>query len=234
MKRAHLLTLGTAALALGVAACSSTNDDTDAGFTPPVDGSGGDGSVGGRDSGGGGAGDGNAPKDGGTTTDHAAPDVVVVMDGGAPGLIINEVCGKGQDFVELYNVGSSSVDLGGWGVTEAKDEDSGAPGSPKTPAVFTGGTTLAAGGYAVVWGAPHDGGTVPACPGGAQCLQATWNVSNKHGASVYLKDPSDATVAVLAYPSGTVGDGQSWGRLPNGTGSFQLNTATPGKANEGP
>lgn len=117
-------------------------------------------------------------------------------------------------------------------MTEAKDGDGGL-GSPKSPALFAGGAELKAGEYAVVWGAPHDGGAAPTCPT-ALCLQASWNVSNKSGATVYLLDPKGKNVDSEMYPTDTVGTGQSWGRLPNGTGSFAINTATPGKANEAP
>jgi hypothetical protein len=173
-------------------------------------------------------------------TDAGAPDaprsdafVAPVTNGDAGSIVINEVCGKSTDFVELFNAGATSIDLTGWGVTEAKEGDGGL-GSPKSPAVFASGSTLATGQYAVVYGAPKDGGApLGACPA-TVCLQATWNVSNSNGASVYLLAPSSAQVASTLYPAETVGSGQSWGRLPNGTGSFSLNTATPGTANAGP
>lgn len=54
------------------------------------------------------------------------------------------------------------------------------------------------------------------------------------GAEAYLLNAAGTTVADVPYLAETVGDGQSSGRLPNGTGSFAINTATPGKANQGP
>ena len=155
------------------------------------------------------------------------------IDGGG-GLVINEISGKSIDYVELFNTGSTSIDLSGWGVTEAKDSDAGVPGSPKTAAVFPAGSTLAAGAYALALGAPKDGGsTLPGCPASV-CVQATWNISNTNGAHIYLLNPASATIFDQSYPAETTVSGDSWGRLPNGTGAFVLNGQTPGAVNTAP
>jgi len=228
--------LGALLVAVSTSAgCSEANDDTDAGYNPPEAGQDArDGGGPATDTGGAGKDSGSPPQDGGTAADHVESETAPPpADAGAPGLVINEVCGKTQDFVELFNTGTESVDLSDWGVTEAKDDDAGAPGKQKTAALFASGDKLGPGEYAVVYGEPSDGGTIPACPA-TVCINATWNVSNKSGASAYLLDPSGGTVATAPYPKDMVGTGQSWGRLPNGSGTFQLNTATPGKANLGP
>ena len=236
MKRIHVVlataTLGGLLFAIG---CSEANDDTDGGFTPPgADATTGkDGGSGSGSEAGGGGGDSSSHPHDGSVTDQGNPgDASAPGDAGALGLVINEVCGKSPDFVEIFNPGTTAVDIADWGVTEAKDHDSG-PGSPKSPALFAGGTKLAAGEYAVVYGAPKDGGLTPTCPA-TLCLQATWNISNSSGATAYLLNAAGTAVAEVPYPAETVGDGQSWGRLPNGTGAFAINTATPGKANESP
>lgn len=167
------------------------------------------------------------------TSEDASEETPSISTADAGSLVINEVNGKGADFVELFNSGATPYDLAGWGVTEAKDEDGGGT-TAKTPAVFPAGASLGAGQYAVVFGAPKDGGApVGACPA-AVCLQATWNVSNTNGATVWVLSPATTPAESVAYPSETVASGQSWGRLPNGTGAFALNTATPGKANAAP
>jgi hypothetical protein len=216
------------------AGCSEANDDGDGGYSPlPDGGSAGKEAGSASDTGGGGVDTGTSSETGIPTTDASTSDhSVTTGDGGESGLVINEINGKGQDFVEIFNGGAAAVDIADWGVTEAKDGDSGL-GSKKSPALFAGGSMLGPGDYAVIWGAPQDGAAAPICPA-TLCLQATWNVSNKSGATVYLLDPSSKTVASVPYPDDTVGTGQSWGRLPNGTGAFAINTATPGKANVGP
>src|SRR5208282_3232587 len=142
----------------------------------------------------------------GTTTTKSDAGAPPAGDGGAGDLVINEISGKGTDWVELFNTGSAAVDIGGWGVTEAKDDDAGVPGKPKTAVTFPAGTMLAAGAYALAVGAPSDGGTPLGCPASV-CAQATWNISNSHGATIYLLDPSGATAAQQSYPAETVGTG---------------------------
>lgn len=168
----------------------------------------------------------DAGDDSGVATDTGAP----ATDGAAGGLVINEILGKDVEFVELYNTGNAAFDLSGWGVSDAKDSDAG-PGGMRTAATFPSGTTLAAGAYALVYGAAKDGGDpIPACMASA-CVTATWNISNSSGAEIYLENPAATVVEQEAYPAGVVTSGKSWARLPNGTGAFALATATPGAAN---
>ncbi|MFT3776513.1 MAG: hypothetical protein QM820_65060 [Minicystis sp.] len=44
----------------------------------------------------------------------------------------------------------------------------------------------------------------------------------------------DKAVDEVKYPADAVPGGQTWGRLPDGTGSFGPNKPTPGAANAGP
>jgi hypothetical protein len=150
------------------------------------------------------------------------------------GLVVNEISGKDPDYVELFNTGTTPIDLSGYGVTEAKNDDAGVPGTPKTPAVFASGSTLGPGEYAVAIGAPKDGGVVfPMCPA-TVCVQASWDISATNGAAITVLDPNGAVVLTGAVPGGVEESGDSWGRLPNGTGTFQLNGQTPGAANKAP
>ncbi len=168
---------------------------------------------------------------GNDTTGATSSGSVASVAGG--GIVINEISGKDTDYVELFNTGTAAIALDGWGITDAKDNDAGVPGKVKGAAVFASGTMLAPGGYALALGAPKDGGIVLSCPSGVQCVQTTWNISNAHGAMIYVLNPAGSTVLSQAFPAETTESGQSWGRLPNGTGTFQLNDATPGTVNEG-
>ncbi len=106
-------------------------------------------------------------------------------------IVINEVRSSGDDEIELYNVGASSVDLTGWKVA---DEN-----STNTPYVFPDGTVLEPGAYLVLTkGTDHDFGL-----GGAD--------------QVSLRSPS-MTVDEVVWASGAATT--SYCRVPNGTGSF--------------
>jgi hypothetical protein len=72
-------------------------------------------------------------------------------------------------------------------------------------------------------------------PGGPDtCFHATWAISAKDGERVYLVSPDDEVLADADYPPNAVPLGQTWGRLPDGTGAFAPNAPTPGAANQGP
>ena len=49
-----------------------------------------------------------------------------------------------------------------------------------------------------------------------------------------MVSPAGATLAQDTYPPDAAATGQSWGRLPNGTGVFAPNRPTPGAPNAGP
>jgi hypothetical protein len=216
--------VGFAVGALVLVACAEANDGADGGLENPHDGE--DATPGSPEAG--------TSHDATSTMNVDAGNATATDGSAASGLVINEVNGEGNDYVELLNVGSATFDLAGFGVTEAKNDEAGVSGTPKTPAVFAAGSALAPNGYAVVLGAPKEGGAPLACPTNAVCLQATWNISHTNGATVTLLNPSDASVEVADFPAGATGSGQSWGRLPNGTGTLQINKQTPGLPNAGP
>lgn len=153
--------------------------------------------------------------------------------GGPGGVVINEMSGAGDDYIELFNAGGDTVDLSGLRIT---DQES--PGVPKLADAITlpAGTTLPKGAYLfILCGVPNPSpDPVTECaPGPAPCFQADFKLSNSEGDAVFLVDADDEILEEDAYP-GNLDDGTTWSRLPNGTGAFAEGDATPGAANAAP
>ncbi len=76
-------------------------------------------------------------------------------------------------------------------------------------------------------------GEVPKCPGGEKaCVGFRFGISNSNGDTLLLIAPDNRVQAQVAYTAGKVGDGQTWGRFPNGSGDFGITKPTPAKTNE--
>lgn len=173
----------------------------------------------------------------GTTSDTTNPSGTT--SSAAPGhAVINEISAKGGDWVELMNPSSSPVDLGGLGLCDDVDPGAGAMCDVATMARFPAGTTLPPGGYLLVVGdQPADaevGPHVMCLPDGGPttCFYASWKVSSSVGETVHLVDADNAPIDEVHYPADAAPNGQTWGRLPDGTGGFAVNLPTPGAANE--
>ncbi|MBI2927241.1 MAG: lamin tail domain-containing protein, partial [Verrucomicrobia bacterium] len=114
------------------------------------------------------------------------------------------------DFIELYNAGATTANVGNWSVST--DDDS-------KRFVLPAGTSIAPGGYLVIW---CDG------PSGAAGLHASFNLE-LHGGSVFLSDALANRVDALTYglqlPSFSVG------RI-GGESLWQLTEPTPDGLNE--
>ncbi len=152
-------------------------------------------------------------------------------DAGGPLVVINEVRGQGgTDYVELKSVGSSAFDLSGWGVTDAQSIN-GAP-NYSTGVYFPSGTMLAPGEYLLVLAQQNKiGGPETSCLGyTSSCYYAKFGISSS-GERVYLLDSHSSYAAYVDYPN-TLVDGQTWGRIPDGTGSFAANLPTPAATNQ--
>lgn len=115
------------------------------------------------------------------------------------------------DWVELYNTGSSAVDLGGWTLTD----------DPTNTArfVFRAGTVIPARGYLLVF--CDDAFSYPG-------IHTGFGLSRKGGfVGLYqagvLKDSVTYGLQVTDY---------TIGRVPNGSGGFTLTLPTPGAANQ--
>ena len=123
--------------------------------------------------------------------------------------------GDYDDWIELMNTGTESIDLEGMYLSDDASE----------PLMwqFPGGATIDAGGYLLVWADDDDGDT----PG----LHASFKLSGK-GESVVLSDidaRDNAVIDSVDFPA--LEDDQSYGRSPDGTGDFGiLDAASPGEA----
>jgi hypothetical protein len=153
--------------------------------------------------------------------------------GGPGGVVVNEMSGAGDDYIELFNAGQDTADLSGLRIA---DQES--PGTPKLASAVTlpTGTTLPKGAYLFILcgvSNPSPDPVTDCAPGPAPCFQADFKLSNMDGDAVFLVDGDDEVLEEDAYPGG-LDDGTSWSRLPNGTGAFGEGAATPGAANEGP
>jgi hypothetical protein len=153
------------------------------------------------------------------------------QDASALAIVVNEIRAKGAEFVELYNPTSTTLDLGGVQVADTVTDS----GCPKTSEALTfpNGTQLAPGAYLVIDTSSGDaGGPFTNChDAGITCWQATWGISNSSGESVFVL--ANGVIATSGYyPPSAVDSGLSWGRIPNGTGSFTANVPTPGAANQ--
>lgn len=172
-----------------------------------------------------------------TTTTPGTGTSTGTSTGTTPGHpVINEIAAKGGDWVELANSGDTVLDLSEHGLcgdvdatTVACDFDS--------IARFPEGTTLPPGGYLLVLGdqdsAAGVGPHVECLPDGGPttCFYSSWKVSSSNGETVHLVDAKDNPVDEVPYPKDAVPSGQTWGRVPDKTGSFAPNDPTPGAAN---
>ncbi len=150
---------------------------------------------------------------------------------GAGGITINEMRASGGDYIELFNGGSGAIDLSGWSIGGTKSD-----GGLSAPFTFPAGTSVAAGGYLLIIGKDNDAGGGPTgdCMDAApSCFHVTWAVSSK-GETLTLLKPGGAEAEKATYPADAVASGQSYGRLPNGTGAFAANRPTPAAKNEAP
>lgn len=154
--------------------------------------------------------------------------------GGAPATghaRINEISAT-EDWVELFAQGGD-VDLGGFTLA---DQES--PGVPKLDegVVFPEGTLLAEGEVLLVVGKfspPAEGPQTTCLPDGGPetCFQAAFGISDGSGDALFVLDPEGAVVEQVDYPAGAAADGESWARIPDGTGPFQATAPSPGASN---
>src|SRR6185369_1744147 len=153
----------------------------------------------------------------------------------------NEISAAGDEWLELYNTGSSDVDLRNYAIADT-DKTSGAPRTTKAMR-FPSGTKLPKGGFVLVLLGKSNSTPGPysadAClPGVAVgCFYALFSVSQTRGEAVHLLAPDNTSVANVIYPANLefeAGTDLSACRIPDGTGEFTTCTQSPGAANHAP
>jgi hypothetical protein len=180
--------------------------------------------------------------DGIADANHDAPQDGPVVDAALPGVVINELNGQGsiEDYIELYNGSAASFDLSQYSV--AQGSGIAGPPDPTSLLTFPNGTTLNPGQFLVivanqlppnVRGGPHDPCNVPGFQS-ISCYYADWGIS-KNGERVYLLAPGGTPFEFVDFPVPGLNQpvsGRSYGRFPDGVGSFQSTSWTPGAANQ--
>lgn len=120
--------------------------------------------------------------------------------------------GEFDDWIELFNNGSSSIDLSGYSLSD----DS----SDLMQWTFPTGTTIAANGYLIIW-ADNDENQAG--------LHANFKLSAS-GETILLVNPAGVIVDQVSYLTQTTD--VAYARIPNGIGSFQTNGPTFDANNE--
>jgi hypothetical protein len=146
-------------------------------------------------------------------------------------VVLNEICARGSDFLELYNTGSTAADVTGYAVAGSLSDGGGV--AMNSALTFPSGTSIAPSGYLLVVLGQADAGYSNDCLDGgpSTCFSASFKVSNSRGEVVWLLGPGGSVEQQQQYPMNAVPSGYSYGRFPDGTGSFGQTTPTPGRAN---
>lgn len=142
-------------------------------------------------------------------------------------LVFNELGATGDDFAELVNTSTTTLDISGYAVTDSRKD-----GYPKISRAVRvpANTRLAPGAFLVVmWE-----GACPQTSTAYVCVQGRGGggISQSRGESIHLVDPEDRVVETEHYPQAAAPAGWTWGRFANATGNFQITRRTPGRANE--
>jgi Lamin Tail Domain len=151
-------------------------------------------------------------------------------------VVVNEIQATDGDWIEITNIGTQVADLSGVGLADKM-----ADGTPEiVDAVrFDDGEKLAPGEFLLV---VVNVKTAVAGPqsdclmagGPTRCYQAKWGVSASNGDSVFLLYPDDKILDLASYPVNAVLAGQTYCRLPSGTGTFAACKPTPAATNSAP
>ena len=162
----------------------------------------------------------------GALTALALPsDALSTVCAAEPTVCINEVCSQNKtcladsygaysDWIELYNAGSSAVDLSGWGLSDDTQQ----------PLLFTfpSGTKIGAGEHMVVFASKQQSTAAELHTGFAL---------SKNGDTVVLSNADGKVLQQVELP--TLGTDVSYGRTPDGGDTLEIMAPTPAKANAG-
>jgi hypothetical protein len=122
-----------------------------------------------------------------------------------------------DDWIEIYNAGSSAVDIGGMYVSDDKTN----PFKSKIPATNPSITTIQPGSFLIIWADENKSQGE---------LHAGFKLSNTgEDVGLYYKDGR----TIDEYTFGAQSENISWGRITNGGADWKsFNTPTPGQSNE--
>jgi len=127
---------------------------------------------------------------------------------------ITDEDGNHEDWVEIFNYGTTAVNLSGYGLSD----EAALPHKWSFPAV-----TLNPGQYLLVWCSDKNR-TTPGSP-----LHTNFKI-NALGETLYLTNQS--TLNLATFPAISLPQNVSYGKFPNGTGSnFYFEVPTPGQPN---
>lgn len=150
------------------------------------------------------------------STNNTASDTTKVYAVSSQRVIINEVlyrqsgaatAAENDEFIELYNASSTSVDMGGWQLSDGNliegstDGTGSITGSATNPAyVFPSGTSLGSGQYAVIWIGANNANNQASGAAFQAWLNQPPNLNNA-GDDVWLYDSQLRIVDYIAYGS---------------------------------
>jgi hypothetical protein len=151
-------------------------------------------------------------------------------------VVINEIQATVEDWIEIKNIGTDVADLSGIGLADKM-----ANGLPEAADAvrFIDGEKLASGEYllVVVNVKAAAAGPQTSClttGGPARCYQAKWGISATKGDTAFLLYPDDTILDTVTYPMNAVAMGQTYCRLPDGTGDPTACKPTPAATNSAP
>jgi hypothetical protein len=155
---------------------------------------------------------------------------IVVTDDCTGAIVINEVDGSGDDFIEIYNRSSEAVNVSNYVVS---DDNAGAP-DVADGVVIPVGAVIEPHRYLYVWAnleSPQPGLREVDCIPGAPppCLHSAWGIS-AGGERVYLLNDVLEVVCNFEYP-GSVFGGEAFGRVEDGETTLCPTAPTPGETN---
>ncbi|HTJ53147.1 MAG TPA: lamin tail domain-containing protein [Cyclobacteriaceae bacterium] len=114
------------------------------------------------------------------------------------GIYINELYSTGNDWIELYNDNSSSKDISGYFIYDDASDKYTLPANTIVPS---------------------KGFLILNCDGTATGLNTNFKLSSD-GETVYFENTSGTLVDMVEFPA--MVDGQSYARIPDGTGEFVI------------
>ncbi len=132
--------------------------------------------------------------------------------------IIADPQGDYDDWLELYNTSNSPVVLTGLYLSDKEDNP--------TKWQFPDNTEIAANGYLIVW-LDEDHDDEEATEG----LHANFKLSKSGELVLFVDSDTEGNEILDSVVFGEQETDTAYGRLPNGTGEFQVVLPTPGEAN---